>query len=128
MSLRLLVLGAGGIGGYFGARLAAAGVDVTFLVRPQRAETLRQNGLVVLSPLGDVRMPVATMTEVQAPFDAVLLACKAFDLDSAMDAIAPAIRRGTLVLPLLNGLRHLDALDRRFGAGHILGGLCVTSA
>lgn len=124
MSLRLLVLGAGGIGGYFGARLAAAGVDVTFLVRPQRAETLKRNGLVVLSPLGDVRMPVSTLTKAQDTFDAVLLACKAVDLVSAMDATAPAVGRDTLVLPLLNGLRHMDILDRRFGAGHVLGGLC----
>lgn len=122
--MRILVLGAGGIGGYFGGRLAAAGVDVRFLVRPQRAELLARQGLVITSPLGELRIPAATQTSADSPFDAVLLACKAYDLDDAMQAIAPAVGPSTLILPLLNGIRHLDVLDARFGRDRVLGGLC----
>lgn len=121
--MQILVLGVGGIGGYFGGRLAAAGVDVRFLVRAARAEWLAKQDLVITSPLGDLRIPVETLTEVGSPFDAVLLACKAYDLDSAIAAIAPAVGPSTLVLPLLNGVRHLDILDTRFGKSHVLGGL-----
>jgi 2-dehydropantoate 2-reductase len=125
--MRILVLGAGGIGGYFGGRLAAAGVDVRFLLRPSRAELLARHGLVITSPLGDLRIPVETLTQATSPFDAVLLACKAYDLDAAMDAIAPAIGPSTSVLPLLNGVRHFDVLDARFGRERVLGGLCHIS-
>jgi 2-dehydropantoate 2-reductase len=123
-SVRILILGAGGVGGYFGARLAAAGVDVSFLVRPGRAAQLARDGLVVLSPLGDVRLQVSTLTEAQPGFQAVLLACKAYDLDSAIDAVAPAVTADTLVLPLLNGMRQLNILDARFATERVLGGLC----
>jgi len=122
--MRILILGAGGVGGYFGARLAAADVDVTFLVRSGRAAQLAREGLIVLSPLGDVRLSVATLTEAKQGFEAVLLACKAYDLNDAIAAIAPAVTANTLVLPLLNGLRQLDALDARFGRQRVLGGLC----
>jgi 2-dehydropantoate 2-reductase len=122
--VRILILGAGGVGGYFGARLAAAGVDVSFLVRPGRAAQIARDGLVVLSPLGDLRLPVATLTEARSGFEVVLLACKAYDLDSAIAAIAPAVTADTLVLPLLNGMRQLSILDARFGAERVLGGLC----
>lgn len=122
--MRILVLGAGGIGGYFGGRLAASEVDVHFLVRPPRAELLDREGLSIISPIGDLRIPVRTLTAATSPFDAVLLACKAYDLDAAMDAIAPAVGPSTLILPLLNGIRQLDLLDTRFGREHVLGGLC----
>lgn len=122
--MRILVLGAGGIGGYFGGRLAAAGVDVRFLVRPPRAKLLAQQGLAVVSPFGDFRIPVETLTAVVSPFDAVLLACKAYDLKEALEAIAPAVGPSTTILPLLNGVRHLDVLDARFGQERVLGGLC----
>lgn len=130
--MRLLVLGAGGTGGYFGGRLAQAGVDVSFLVRPARAALLRERGLRIRSPLGDADVPVQVITadtlSEAAPFDLVLLSCKAYDLHSAMDAIAPAVDAGARVLPLLNGLRHYEALDARFGFGNVLGGLCFISA
>ncbi|MBL8257695.1 MAG: 2-dehydropantoate 2-reductase [Pseudoxanthomonas mexicana] len=130
--MRLLVLGAGGTGGYFGGRLAQAGIDVSFLVRPARAALLREHGLRIRSPLGDADVPVHVLTaddlSAAAPFDLVLLSCKAYDLDSAMDAIAPAVAAGARVLPLLNGLRHYEALDARFGFDHVLGGLCFISA
>lgn len=122
--MRILVLGAGGIGGYFGGKLAAAGADIQFLVRPSRARSLAGQGLVIKSPLGDVHTPVEMLTRADIAFDAVLLACKAYDLEGAMNAIAPAVGANTLILPLLNGVRHLDLLDARFGHEHVLGGLC----
>ena len=122
--MKLLVLGAGGIGGYYGGRLAQAGADVTFLVRPKRAGQIAADGLVVKSPLGDMRMPAKTvLAENLAPgYDVVLFTCKAYDLDSAMDAIAPAMRNGVALVPLLNGLAHFEPLDARFGAANVLGG------
>ncbi|WP_372017143.1 2-dehydropantoate 2-reductase [Pseudoxanthomonas sp. 10H] len=130
--MRVLVLGAGGTGGYFGGRLAQAGADATFLVRPARAALLRERGLRIRSPLGDADLAVAAVTSDELgtlpPFDLVVLSCKAYDLDSAMDAIAPAVGPGTAVLPILNGLLHYDALDARFGRARVLGGLCFISA
>lgn len=130
--MRLLILGAGAIGGSFGAWLAAAGVDVTFLVRPARAAALARHGLSLRSPLGDLTTHVPTVTEAATGdarrFDAVLLACKAHDLGSAIEAVAPAMRPGVVLLPLLNGLRHMDELDARFGRDAVLGGLCHIGA
>ncbi|MFL9583515.1 2-dehydropantoate 2-reductase [Stenotrophomonas sp. AB1(2024)] len=133
--MRILVLGAGGTGGYFGGRLAQAGVDVTFLVRPARAAQLDNEGLVIRSPLGDATLPVAHVTAdalpvlaAEQPFDLVILSCKAYDLDSSIEAIAPAVSSRTTVLPILNGLRHYAALDARFGRDAVLGGLCFISA
>ena len=133
--MRILILGAGGTGGYFGGRLAQAGVDVTFLVRPARADQLQRDGLVIRSPLGDAAFPVQHVTAdalpalvAGHPFDLVILSCKAYDLDSSIEAIAPAVTDGTSVLPILNGLRHYTALDARFGRDAVLGGLCFISA
>ena len=123
--MKILVLGAGGIGGYFGGRLAQAGADVTFLVRAKRREQLERDGLVVKSPLGDFTMPVKTvLAEALRPgYDLVLFTCKAYDLDSAMDAISPAMEgKDAAVLPMLNGIAHLERLDARFGASKVLGG------
>jgi 2-dehydropantoate 2-reductase len=124
--MRILVLGAGGIGGYFGGRLAQAGADVTFLVRPRRREQLARGGLVVQSPLGDFTVPAKTVL-ADAPgtgYDIVLFTCKAYDLDSAMDAIAPAVEGRAAIVPMLNGLAHLERLDGRFGASRVMGGTC----
>lgn len=121
--MRILILGAGGIGGYFGARLQDAGADVTFLVRPARAARLNEHGLRVSSPCGDVQVTPTVVTAVSAPFDLVLLSCKAYDLGAAIDAIAPAVGPHTVVLPLLNGVAHLDALDARFGRSRVAGGV-----
>lgn len=129
--MRILVVGAGGIGGYFGGRLLQAGRDVTFLVRPARAALLARNGLVLRSPAGDFDWPsppTATADAITAPFDIVFLSCKAYDLDGAMDSIAPAVGPGTVIVPMLNGMAHLDALDARFGVERVLGGLCLISA
>ncbi len=127
--MRLLVLGAGGVGGYFGGRLAEAGVPVTFLVRPARAAQLAADGLVVESPLGGFRASPGVATEARDEgWDLVLLSCKSYDLPQAMDAIAPAVGAATLVLPLLNGLAHMDALDARFGAARVAGGVAYIAA
>jgi 2-dehydropantoate 2-reductase len=125
------VVGAGATGGYFGGRLLEAGQDVTFLVRPTRAERLAATGLTITSPAGNITLPspaTVLATELRTPFDAVLLTCKAYDLDGAIDSIAPAVGPNTVVIPLLNGMRHLDSLDARFGAGRVLGGACFISA
>jgi 2-dehydropantoate 2-reductase len=125
--MKLLVLGAGGIGGYFGGRLAQAGADVTFLVRPKRRTQLQRDGLIVRSQLGDITLAPQTVdaSELKPDYDLVLLTCKAYDLDSAMDAIAPAMDRRAAVIPLLNGISHLDRLDQRFGRASVMGGTCA---
>jgi 2-dehydropantoate 2-reductase len=128
--MRVLVLGAGAVGGYFGGRLAEAGRDVTFLLRGPRAAALAEDGLKVASPLGDFQVPVkvATADRVGGPYDLVLLTAKHYDLDAAIDAIRPGVGRGSAVLPLLNGLVHLDRLDAAFGPGHVLGGVAYVGA
>ena len=131
--MRVLVVGAGATGGYYGARLAEAGRDVTFLVRPARAEKLAANGLNVTSKLGDLHLATPRTVTADAlaeagGFDLVLLSCKAYDLASALDDVAPALGVGTAILPILNGMAHLDALDARFGAARVLGGSCAIAA
>lgn len=128
--MRILVVGAGAIGGYFGGRLLEAGRDVTFLVRPRRAEQLGRSGLSLRSPRGDFSGTARTITAeaLHGTFDLVLLSCKAYDLERAMQDFAPAVGPDTAILPLLNGMRHLDLLARRFGTHAVLGGRCLISA
>jgi 2-dehydropantoate 2-reductase len=130
MTLRTLIVGAGAIGGYFGARMIESGADVTFLVRPRRAAQLAADGLNIRSPGGNatLRAPATvTASTIAGPFDAVILSCKAFDLPSAMEAMAPAVGPDTKILPLLNGMSHLDTLSARFGEQAVLGGLAQIS-
>lgn len=124
--MRILFLGAGGTGGYFGGRAAQAGADVTFLLRSARAERVLAQGLTIQSPLGDtlVRPRVVTTQTLKAPYDVVVLSCKAYDLESAIESIRPAVGPDTLVLPILNGMAHYDRLDDAFGQAHVLGGMC----
>jgi 2-dehydropantoate 2-reductase len=122
--MKILVLGAGGVGGYFGGRLAEAGADVSFLVRPRRAAQLAANGLVIKAPAGDLKQAVTTVLaeDVKPVYDLVLFTCKAYDLDDAMASIAPAMGGTAAVLPLLNGMKHLDRLEQKFGRPQVLGG------
>src|SRR3981081_869099 len=126
--MRILVVGAGAIGGDFGGRMLQAGRDVTFLVRPRRAAELADAGLVIKSPNGDVTLknpPAVQADRLNEKFDVVLLSCKAFDLDDAVKSFAPAVGPPTSVIPLLNGMLHLDVLDKKFGPERVLGGLCA---
>jgi 2-dehydropantoate 2-reductase len=129
--MRYLIVGAGALGGYFGGRLLEAGRDVTFLLRPARAQALARGGLVLRSRFGDATLaapPSVLKENLRTPFDVVVVACKAYDLAETMDAFAPAVGPQTAILPLLNGLAHYDALTARFGAERVLGGLCMISA
>ena len=126
--MRILVVGAGAIGGYFGGRLLQAGQDITFLVRPKRATELASAGLVIRSPAGDVTLknpPTVQADKLSEKFDVVLLSCKAFDLEDAIKSFAPAVGPNTSIIPLLNGMSHLDVLDGKFGKERVLGGLCT---
>lgn len=127
--MRILVVGAGGVGGYFGGRLLQAGRDVSFLVRERRAAQLAKDGLSIRSPCGDAELkaPAVTAATLRGRFDLVLLAFKSYDLDAALDSFAPAIGHATAIIPLLNGMRHLEALDARFPGATVLGGLCTIS-
>jgi len=123
--VKILVVGAGGIGGYFGARLLAAGGRVTFLVRARRADQLRHTGLVVSSAAGDLRIdspPTVGAAQLDASYDMILLSCKSYDLEGCIADFSPAMQAHTQVLPLLNGMHHMDVLDARFGSERVLGG------
>ena len=128
--MRILVLGAGALGGYFGGRLLQAGAEVAFLVRPRRQVQLRAAGLAIESPFGNLRQPVETLTTdaVGPGWDLVLLTCKAYDLEDAIAAIRPAVDARTAVLPVLNGISHIAALQAAFGPDRVLGGIAKIQA
>jgi 2-dehydropantoate 2-reductase len=129
--MRFLVVGTGATGGYFGGRLLEAGRDITFLVRPARAARLAATGLSITSPAGEASPPsppTVLAPDLRGAFDVVLLTCKAYDLDAAIESVAPAVGPDTAVVPLLNGMRHLDAIDAWFGPGRVLGGSCFISS
>ena len=124
--MRILMVGAGATGGYYGGRLAQAGRDVTFLVRGRRLEQLKKDGLQIVSPLGDATVQPKLITAAELPqaglFDLILISTKAYSLDSAIHDFAPAVGPDTIILPLLNGMRHLDVLSDRFGRERVMGG------
>ncbi len=128
--MRILVLGAGAIGGYFGGRLAEAGADVTFLVRGRRKDELDAKGLRVKSAAGDIALSPKTLAAGAPadPFDIVLLSCKSYDLGSAIAAIGPFVAKDGAVVPMLNGLRHIDALADALGRDRVMGGACYIGA
>lgn len=129
--MRFLVVGAGALGGYFGGRLLEAGRDVTFLLRPRRAAQLAKTGLVIQSPFGNLQLPSpkhVLAVGIDGPYDVIVVGSKAYDLDSTMDSFAPAVGPDTVILPLLNGMSHIDRLAERFGSERVLGGLCMISA
>lgn len=133
--MRILVVGAGATGGYFGGRLAEAGRDVTFLARPRRAEQLRASGLQIISEHGNATLKphlvtaadLAAATEAGDGYGLVLLAVKSYGLAQAVEDFAPAVGPGTLILPVLNGMAHIDLLSERFGAARVLGGICLVA-
>ena len=124
--MRILVIGAGAVGGYFGGRLAAAGRDITFLVRARRAAEIKAKGLRIISPYGDLTLHPTLITagEIAAPYDLILLGVKSYTLASAMNDFAPAVGPDTMIFPFLNGMRHIDLLIERFGNRPVLGGVC----
>ncbi|MFE4829535.1 ketopantoate reductase family protein [Streptomyces sp. NPDC056672] len=131
--MRLLVVGAGATGGYFGARLVRADRDVTFLVRPGRAAVLRERGLRITGAGEDDRIDARLVTAAElrdshgsdGSYDLVLMSVKATALAQAMEDIAPAVGPSTAILPVLNGIGHLDALSARFGTAAVLGGVAL---
>ena len=128
--MRILIVGAGAVGGYFGGRLAQAGRDVTFLVRPVRAKQLTRDGLRIVSPHGDAVLSpkVVSAEEIDTPYDLVFLSVKAYALEAAMNDFAAAVGRETMILPVLNGMRHIDLLAKRFGEHAVTGGVCLVAA
>ena len=128
--MRILIVGAGAVGGYFGGRLAQAGRDVTFLVRPAHAKQLRRDGLRIISPHGDAVLSpkVVSAEEIDTPYDLVFLSVKAYALEAAMNDFAAAVGPETMILPVLNGMRHIDLLAKRFGEHAVIGGVCLVAA
>ncbi|HEX4076144.1 MAG TPA: ketopantoate reductase family protein [Candidatus Acidoferrales bacterium] len=127
--MRILIVGAGAVGGYFGGRLAQGGRDVTFLVRARRAEEMKAKGLRIVSPYGDVTLHPKTTTAAQiaAPYDVILLGVKSYSLSSAMKDFAAAVGPDTMIYPVLNGMRHMELLAERFGRQSVLGGVCMVA-
>jgi len=127
--MKILIVGAGAVGGYFGARLAQAGRDVTFLVRPARAQQLQKDGLHILSPHGDLTLKPQTITssEISHHYDVIFVSVKAQALDQAIKDMAPAVGPGTMIYPVLNGMRHMETLSHAFGEQALLGGVCLVS-
>jgi 2-dehydropantoate 2-reductase len=128
--MRILCLGAGAVGGYLGARLIEAGADVTFCVRKQRRQMLAANGLRVESCYGDFAAPVKAVVkfELTGPFDVILLACKAYDIAEAVESIATAVGPNSTILPILNGIAHIDLLNAKYGSSSVLGGVVKIAA
>ena len=128
--MRILIVGAGAVGGYFGGRLAEAGRDVTFLVRPSRARQLSRDGLRIISPHGDAVLTpkLVSAEDIDTPYDLVFLGVKAYALEAAMNDFAAAAGPETMILPVLNGMRHVDLLAKRFGEHAVIGGVCLVAA
>lgn len=128
--MKILILGAGGVGGYFGGRLIEAGANITYLVREKRQQSLREHGLKVESPHGNMSLEVKTVTAetVKPDFDLILLAPKAYDLDASLASLENAVGSNTVFLPFLNGIAHLRQLDERFGAQRVMGGVAHIAA
>jgi 2-dehydropantoate 2-reductase len=128
--MRVLIIGAGALGGYFGGCMARAGRDVTFMVRRRRAEQLARDGLQIISPNGNFAVAARVLIAGAGtdPFDLVLLALKSHSLDEAVIQFAPAVGPKTIILPVVNGIAHLQSLSARFGADRVLGGMALISA
>jgi 2-dehydropantoate 2-reductase len=128
--MKLLVVGAGAVGGYFGGRLAEKGENVTFLVRENRKKQLEQNGLLIQSIHGNIHIKPQLLLsgEPAEAFDVILISTKAYHLDSAIEDVRPYIGKDTMILPLLNGMSHIDKLVESFDEKNVLGGLCFVES
>ncbi|KXJ36183.1 2-dehydropantoate 2-reductase [Bacillus spizizenii] len=123
--MKCLVVGAGGVGGYIGGRLAEKGNDVTFLVRHKRAEQLKETGLVIHSEKGDVSFQPALISAGETGhFDVVIIASKAYSLGQVIDDVKSFVDRESVIIPFLNGYRHYEQLFTAFSKEQVLGGLC----
>jgi 2-dehydropantoate 2-reductase len=126
--MRIAVVGAGGVGGYFGGKLAQAGIDTTFIVRGATLDVLRTRGLRVESVNGDFHVANVNATDDPSsvgPVDAVLMTVKAWQLAEAAQNVAPLLGPDTIVVPLENGIDGPDVLAPIVGASHVAGGLCA---
>lgn len=128
--MKILVVGAGAIGGYFGGRLLEKGEDVTFLVRSKRKEILERTGLNIESVHGDCRLnpKLVTKEEADSSYDVVLISTKSYQLSGAIEDVRPFVGEGTMILPLLNGISHIDQLVEAFGEKAVIGGLCFVES
>ncbi|HEX7045326.1 MAG TPA: 2-dehydropantoate 2-reductase [Burkholderiales bacterium] len=129
--MRILVFGAGGVGGYFGARLAASGVDVTFVARGEHLRAMRSQGLRVESGLGNLVLQPVQATDTVAgtgAFDYVLIGVKLWDTETAAQAVAPAVGLDTAVISFQNGVDAVDLLTRRYGRERVMGGIAHIAA
>ncbi|OLT05719.1 2-dehydropantoate 2-reductase [Pseudonocardia sp. CNS-004] len=129
--MRIAVMGTGGVGGYFGARLAQAGHEVAFVARGRQLEALRDHGLRVESPLGDVHLPTVEVTDDPADIsgvDLVLFGVKLWDTQTAAEAVTPLLGDDTAVVSFQNGVVKDDILRAALGAEHVLGGVCYIAA
>jgi 2-dehydropantoate 2-reductase len=129
--MRIAVMGTGGVGGYFGARLAGAGHEVAFVARGRQLEALRANGLRVQSPLGDVHLPTVEVTDQPAeigPVDLVLFTVKLWDTFDAAEAIKPLLGENAAVVSFQNGVVKDDILRGALGAEHVIGGVTYIAA
>jgi len=123
--MRIAIVGSGGLGGYFGGRLAAAGVDVTFLARGAHLEALRTSGLRIESPNGNLLLPRVSATADASgvgAVDVVLFAVKLYDTESAIPLLPPLIGGDTVVIPFQNGVESVDMLSHAVDRAHIAGG------
>jgi 2-dehydropantoate 2-reductase len=127
--MKILIVGAGGIGGFFGAKLQQAGADITYLLRKQRQQLISDKGLTIETPKGSFTIHPQTVLadQLEPVYDLIILACKAFDLDNSLKSIAKASSKG-IILPFLNGFTHLEILDREFGKERVMGGVAHIAA
>ena len=123
--MRVAILGSGGVGGYYGGRLAAAGTDVVFLARGKHLDAMRERGLRIESPAGSVHLPAVQATDNPATVgavDIVFFTVKLYDTESALAMLPPLMGPHTLVVPFQNGVDSVGTLARTVGAEHVAGG------
>ncbi|HIG08492.1 MAG TPA: 2-dehydropantoate 2-reductase [Alphaproteobacteria bacterium] len=129
--MKIVVMGTGGVGGYFGARLANAGYDVAFIARGKHLEAIKENGLKIISELGDIIIHPAKASNDPSDFeiaDIVLFCVKSYDTESSSNLIKPLVGPKTAVIPFLNGIGHIEIMQRILGSNNVIGGVAAISA